>query len=342
MINKNIYYNMSKLLSYNALYNFVLGERGNGKTYQGKKRMLELWVKKRKQSMYVRRTVTEIDEIKDTLFNDIQKDYPNLEITVKGYQGFINGECFCYFVGLSTSSNKKSASYPDVDMIFFDEYIITKTGNKNYLQNEMILLHGLVDTVFRPPLRNPFVYLCANSVSYVNPFFSFFNIEPKPGDKFITLVQDGDVNVCVELTDTQDYREVKKKSRFAKMLEGTDYASYSIDNNVLEDTTDFIINKKPCGFNYFRGAFRVGNFIMGCWSEGAMDTGVWFGLSYDKNHNWKYTVYSNQNFEGWKNVKIDRNNYNIKYIKKCFLDGRAYFENQEIKKKFIEEINKYI
>lgn len=337
MSNKNFYYSINKLMSYNALFSFAMSERGLGKTFAGKKKMIEDFTKKGKQSIYVRRTATEMDSVKDTLFSDIAKHYPNLEITVKGYQGFINGECFCYFVPLSTSSKLKSASFPDVEFMFFDEYIITKNGRNNYLKNEMVLLLDLVETVFR--LRRPRVYMCSNAVSFVNPFFSFFGIEPKPEDNFISA-KDG--LVVVELAKDYNFKDEKKKTDFAKLLEGTDYSKYAIDNETLEDTSDFIISNKPEGFNYFRGAFRIGHKIIGCWSEGALDTGVYFDEKYDKQSKWKYTVYSNQNFIGWKNIKIDRNHWNMKYIKDCFLDGRAYYKNQEIKKMFYEEISKYL
>lgn len=341
-VNKNIYYNMNKLMSYNALYSFCMGERGLGKTYAGKKKMIELWKRKRKQSVYTRRTVTEIDKVKDTLFNDIAKEYDDIEITVKGYQGFIDGECFCYFIPLSTSSQVKSASFPDVEFIFFDEYILTKTGRNDYLKNEMTLLNDLVFTIFR--MRKPTLYLCSNAVSFVNPFFSYFNIEPKPTDNFITVKNKntGEVDVVVEMTQKGEYRETLKKTRFAQMLEGTEYGSYAIDNNTLEDSNDFILENKPFGFNYFRGAFRIGNKVIGCWSVMNTDSGVWFGEKIDPNSHNKYTVYSNQNFEGWRNVKIDRNTYNIKYIKKCFLEGSCYYEKQEVKKLFVEEISKFL
>ncbi len=279
---KGIYYNMNKLMSYDAVFSFVLGERGNGKTYQGKKKMIDLFLKRGKQSVYVRRTQTEIDEIKDNLFNDIAKDYPNIDIEVKGYLGYIDGQVFCYFIALSTSSKKKSASFPDVEFMFFDEYILTKTGRNDYLKNEMILLMDLVETIFRS--RDQHVYMCANAVSYVNPFFEFFNIEPKKGDRFITIKDEGDVLLVVELTDTQEYREAKKKTKLARLLRGSTYSSYAFENNTLEDTNDFIVPKKPTGFNYYRGAFRIGDRIIGAWSEGATDTGVWLGDNYLKEH----------------------------------------------------------
>ena len=343
-IDTSIFYNINKLMSYNALYSFCMGERGLGKTYAGKKKMIDIWLKNRKQSIYTRRTVTELDKVKDSLFNDIAKDkkYQHLEIEVKGYQGFIDGECFCYFIPLSTSTQYKSASFPDVEFIFFDEYILTKTGRNSYLKNEMTLLNDLVFTVFR--YRKPTVYLCSNAVSFVNPFFSYFGIEPRPNDKFITIKNkyNNEVDVVVELTQKGAYRDMIKKTRFAQMLEGTEYGSYAIDNNTLEDSSDFIMENKPFGFNYFRGAFRVGNRIIGAWSVMNLDNGVWFGEKIDPSSNNKYTVYSNQNFEGWRNVKIDRNSYNIKYIKKCFLEGTCYYEKQEVKKLFVEEISKFL
>lgn len=336
----SVYYSMNQLMSYNAVYNFVIGERGNGKTYQGKKKMVRDWERKRTQSIYVRRTETEINSVKDTLFNDIALEYPQYTFEVKGEQGFINGECFCYFIALSTSAKRKSSSYPLVDFIFFDEYIITKTGHNRYLNNEMTLLNDLVETVFRT--RDACVYLCANAVSYVNPFFEFFGIEPQKGQRFITIKDDGDVLLCVEQTDTAEYREVKKKTKFARLLKGSAYGSYAFDNNTLEDTNDFIVKKKPSDFNYYRGAFRIGDRIIGAWSQGAEDTGVWFGEKYLENNRWNYTVLSNGNYQGWRNVKADRNHWNIKYIKKCFLNGMCYYENQQVKKMFVEEVSKFI
>lgn len=342
LIQDEIFYNPNNLFSYDAIFSFCMGERGAGKTWAGKEKMIKLWTKKKKQSVYVRRTVTELDKVKDTLFNDIQKKYTDIEITVKGYQAFIDGECFCYFIPLSTSSQYKSASFPDVEFIFFDEYVLKKTGHNDYIKNEMELLHELVFTVFR--LRKPTVYLCSNAVSYVNPFFESFNIEPKPSDHFIKIKNKyGYIDVVVELTQKSKYREVLKKSRYAMMLEGTSYGSYAIDNNTLEDTNDFIVKKKPSDFNYFRGAYRVGNKIISAWSVRNADSGVWFGTDkYDPNSKWKYTVYSKENYEGWRNIKIDRDNFNIKYIKKCFLDGKCYYEKQDVKKLFIEQVSRFL
>ena len=352
MTKDNFYYNSDKLFSYNAIYSFSMGERGNGKTYQGKKRGVKNFQKKGTQMIYVRRTQTEIDNIKNSLFNDIALDM-KLNITVKGNQAFIDGKLFCYFIALSTSNKFKSASFPLVDLIFFDEYIITRTGRNNYLKNEMNLLNDLVETVFRT--RKPNVYICANAVSYVNPFFTYFKLEPKPSDTFLTIplvvpkysllreVCNKYTGVVLELTNSGEYRQMKSETPFALLLQNTEYGDYAFNNTTLEDNQEFIQSKKPQEFNYFRGAYRINDKIIGCWSWSIHDSGVWFGINkIDKNSNWKYTIYSNENYEGWKNVKIDRLNHNIKYIKSCFLEGKIGYENQEVKKMFVEEVSKYL
>ena len=58
-IDKNIYYNFNRLMSYNGLFNFVLSPRGNGKSYGAKERVIKNFIKNKEQFIYVRRYKTE-------------------------------------------------------------------------------------------------------------------------------------------------------------------------------------------------------------------------------------------------------------------------------------------
>ena len=160
---ENKWYSPERLLSHNAFLNFVMSPRGNGKSYSAKKRIIKNFLKDGSQAVYVRRTKVEIDEVKDTFWNDISIEFPNLEFEVIGYIGYINNEEVVHFIPLSTSTNKKSASYPKVNFIVFDEYIITKTTYNRYLKNEMILFFDLIESVFRRR-ENCRVLLMANAV----------------------------------------------------------------------------------------------------------------------------------------------------------------------------------
>ena len=50
-----MYYNYNKILTYNALLNFLIGERGVGKTYGAVKFVTKQFIKKNEQFAYIRR-----------------------------------------------------------------------------------------------------------------------------------------------------------------------------------------------------------------------------------------------------------------------------------------------
>ena len=45
-MSKSMYYDINKTLSYNTLFNFVVGPRGAGKTYAAKKRAISNFLKR--------------------------------------------------------------------------------------------------------------------------------------------------------------------------------------------------------------------------------------------------------------------------------------------------------
>ena len=60
---ESIYYNADELWSRNSVFNYVIGTRGDGKTYDAKKRMVKLWLNKRKESIYLRRYKSELKKL---------------------------------------------------------------------------------------------------------------------------------------------------------------------------------------------------------------------------------------------------------------------------------------
>ena len=61
-MNKDIWFNPNKVLSYNAFLNFIVGERGVGKSYGFKKYLVKHFLKTGKQFVYVRRFKTELKD----------------------------------------------------------------------------------------------------------------------------------------------------------------------------------------------------------------------------------------------------------------------------------------
>ena len=58
----SIYYDISDTLTHNALYNFIIGERGCGKTYSSKKFAIRRFLKTGEQFIYLRRYKSELSE----------------------------------------------------------------------------------------------------------------------------------------------------------------------------------------------------------------------------------------------------------------------------------------
>ena len=330
------WYSPNRLLSHNAFINFVMSPRGNGKSYSAKKLIIKNYLKNGSQAVYTRRTKVEIDEVKDTYWNDIREEYPDLDFKIEGYIGYINGDEVVHFIPLSTSTNKKSASYPKVNWIIFDEYIITKTTYNRYLKNEMTLLLDLIETVGRA--RNIRVLLMANSVSFVNPLFSFFDIVPKEGQRF-SKYKDG--LICVEQFTSHVFMEEKKKTPFGRLIEGTNYSKYAIENEVLEDTNDFIKEREGAKYK-FLACFKYEDFKIGVW-ENLENNELFCDERIDEDNINKFAMLLEELEEGYLYYKGYRNvNLRIIKIKKSAIQGNLYFCSQEIKKIMQDRVIPYL
>ena len=101
-----MWYDLSQLLSYNKILNFVIGQRGGGKSFNAKKWCVNDFIKNGKQFIWVRRYKTELKTI-NTWFDDLKGEgmFEGHKMEVKGRTAYINGEVAGYFIALSTSQH---------------------------------------------------------------------------------------------------------------------------------------------------------------------------------------------------------------------------------------------
>lgn len=333
----SMWYSPTRLFSHNALINICMSGRGRGKSYSGKELIIKNFLKDGSQAVYVRRTEVELKKMKDTFWNDICDKYPQHEFKVEGLIGFIDDEPVVYFIPLSTSSQLKSASFPKVKLILFDEYIITKTGQNRYLKNEMTLFLDLLETIMR--LRTDVrVLILSNSVSYVNPLFSFFNIEPNPTKRFQKFRKG---LICLEQFSSEEFLKAKMETPLAKLIEGTSYFNYAVGNQTLEDNEDFI-KPRPSGKSFFVSSFKYEKFEVGVWLN-ELSHEYYVDKLIDPTNENKYVLVSSEIEPGYRHVKEYRNaTWRIKHIKKAYNDGMVYYSNQEVKKFFQNNVMRYI
>lgn len=251
-----IFWDYRNTLSYNAMFNFIVGNRGGGKSYGVKEWCIEDFIKDGKQFVYVRRFSTEFKNIK-TYWSDIQDQYPKHKFYIKGRNFYIDDKIAGYGLSLTTASKEKSTAFPKVNKIIFDEFLIDKGGFVRYLKDEVELFLNLVETVFRQ--RDGRIIFLGNAISITNPYFAFFDIVMPTNTKKIYHKK----GVLIQLVQDAGYIAMKKKTRMYQILEGTKFTKFAVDNEFLRDTGQFVI-KSPQKLLY-RCTIRSEGVHYGVW-----------------------------------------------------------------------------
>jgi hypothetical protein len=231
-MDKSLYYDPNKLLSYNRILNCCIGARGIGKSYGFKKHVVNRFLKHGKQFIYLRRYKGELTKLPQ-FFNDIKNEFPNTEFKVKGRQLFINGKQAGWGIPLSAWQSEKSNAYPDVETILFDEFIREK-DNSGYLPNEVPALLNFMDTVFRDR-ENVRCVCLSNAVTIVNPYFLYFSLIPNINKRFNAYD-----SIVVEIPDSKDFSAARRQTKFGALIDGTEYGEMALDNNFVNDSQVFI------------------------------------------------------------------------------------------------------
>ena len=177
-----MYWDINNSLSYNRLFNFIVGARGVGKTYGAKRWAINDFLKNGNQFVYVRRYKEEFKKI-PKFFADIQDEFSKHELKVVPPNFVIDGKVAGTYIALSTSKIEKSTPYPSVTKIIFDEFILDK-GFHHYLPDEVTNFLELYSTVARS--RDVKVYFLSNALSITNPYFLYFDLKLPYGKSIST------------------------------------------------------------------------------------------------------------------------------------------------------------
>lgn len=330
-MDKSLFYDPNKMLSYNRILNCVIGARGIGKTYGIKKYIVNRAIKYGKQFIYLRRYKDELKKIMN-FFNDIKDEFPNHEFRVKGRQFFVAEKAINksdkmhwkqigWAIPLSAWQSEKSNAYPDVETIFYDEFIREK-DNSGYIPNEVPALLNLMDTVFRNR-EGVRCICCSNSVTIVNPYFLYFNLIPDTKKRYNAYK-----SILVEIPDSKDFANERRKTKFGELIDGTEYAEMSLENNFVNDSKVFVEKRtKNSKFSFmitYQGMqmgiwVDVGRGIMYLCNEFDPSTKLHFALSKDDlNEN-------SMMMTGWKQ------NYYLKKLVSAFISGYLRFDNQVLR-----------
>ena len=324
------WYDINKTLTYNCLFNFIIGNRGSGKTYGAKKRAVKQFLDKGYQFVYLRRFKEELDETAESYFNDIilNNEFPDAVIEYRNGCYFINDQIAGYAMALTKAKDYKSISYPLVYLIIFDEFLIEDNGYSRYLKNEVKQFLNFYMSIDR--YRGCIVFFLANSVSMVNPYTLYFNLSLPYGSN---IVRKDDI--LLQLVQDEEFIKERKETRFGRLVAGTDFEQYAIENKFTQDSKTFIKKKTEKAQYYFTFIYQGVNY--GVWVD--YSQGMLF-VSTDVDPSCKL-VYSITVDDHSPNTLLLRQ-INKAVFFKTFIDnykmGNVYFENQKIKNVVYEVI----
>lgn len=337
---ENIFYSYDKVLSYNAFLNILIGERGVGKTYGAKKYVINRFLKKNKQFVYIRRYETDlIESVGSTsdnkFFEQVQKEFPNhtfeIHKTKKIRKLIIDKKVCGYALPLSSADSLKSSTYENVDTIIYDEFMLKEGSTQHYLKNEPEVILDLIETVAR--LRDVKIFLLGNAISSTAPIMSYFNLT-LPYNTDIKLFKKG--LILVNYIKNEPYREFKKQTNFGKLIEGTRYSKYAIDNEFLTDSKSFIKKKGESKFYFI---FTLNNREYGVWRD--KDDVMYISEDIDPNCPLRFAINIDDHDESTLLLKSRTNPYFVSIINhyRCAM---LCFENQMIKNYVMETLARYI
>lgn len=216
------YYSLKNILAKHCQYNLIIGERSNGKSFAIEDLILKNYCDTGKQGALIRRWGEDFKSKRALhMFDNIVNNNKVTKYTHGKYQTiiYVNGAWylanydehenkyikdeipFCFSFALSDMEHDKSVSYPNVTIIFFDEFLT----RGYYLNDEFIVFMNVLSSIIRD--RNDVViFMCGNTVNKYSPYFSEFGLthirEMKKGDIDVYSYGDSGLKLAVEFSDT--------------------------------------------------------------------------------------------------------------------------------------------
>ncbi len=341
------FYDGGKMLSYRKHINIIMGHRSTGKTFWAKKRAIQKFLKNGKGSVWVRRYKTELksDKLKK-FFIDIEKVnnervkqgkkewFPiDTKLEIKGYTAYMNGKPFIAFIPLSVASTFKSVPFDDCDDIYFDEFIIDKS-NIRYLSNEVETFFEFFLTFMRERFDDVYVYMLANAISSVNPYFLYFSI--KMTNKEFIFDKSGEL--LVQNFKSEQIIQNFKDSWFGNLMKNTDYFAYAVENEFLRDNNKFIEQRTKN--STFRCAVYYKGSYYGFWVD--FKSGLMYASEkFDPSSLNIYTLTRDDHSVNMLLIKNKSNTY-ISEIVFEFQVGALRFENQKVKSQVLEMLSFFL
>ena len=322
------WWNIQETASHNCLFNFIDGIRGAGKTYGMLKYLTERHIAKGYNFLYLRRTEEELKKLttqkNGRLFNHVQVEFPGHALWAESDILHIDKEVMGYAQALSTAKKLKSDAMVNVRDIVFDEYKVDPFGTSRELRDEVTAFFELYESVARPGAfdYDVRVWFLGNALTTTDCYTSYFNI-PMPYNTDIWKRGD----VLKQLVAPQELIDAKKDTRFYKLIEGSEYASYAAENTYLRDKDSFIGKKGKNSEYQFTMIYKDSE--IGVWID-YRNGRYYISDSVDKQCRLVYATTDEEHKPNTLLLKGFKSSTHLKNLKSAYDKGCVYYENQKL------------
>lgn len=251
------YYDGTKLLSLADLDGnkpeiyMCTSNRTGGKTTYFSRLLVNRFKKRSEKFGLLYRFDYELDDISDKFFKDVQLlFFPGDDLTSKRrakgvyHELFLNDEPCGYAFAINKADQIKKCShlFSDTSYMFMDEF---QSETNKYCPDEIrkfISIHTSIARGRGQQVRYVPVYMCANPVSMLNPYYTELGVSERLDEKTRFLRGHGWV---LEQGYVKSAADAQGQSAFNRAFEKNSYVAYSSESVYLNDSSAFI--EKPEG-----------------------------------------------------------------------------------------------
>lgn len=230
---KEQFYSLTNILSHNADYNIIYGERSNGKTtavlkhgledhinsgYENQIAIIRRWEEdfKGKNGQQMFENIVHlgwVDELTKGKYNSIyywSQRWYLVKYDDMGEKVRQAEEPFAIGFSITSEEHYKSTSYPFVKIILFDEFIT----RQYYLPEEFVKFQNLLSTIIR--LRTDVtIFMCGNTINKYCPYFNEMGLteikKQQRGTIDIYTYGESTLKVAVEYSDFPSKKKASNK-----------------------------------------------------------------------------------------------------------------------------------
>lgn len=305
------------------------GNRTGGKTTEMGRYLFSEWKKGNGEFIYIVRNIVDVKGASEYFFNFVENLYfPDDEIgedkIINGcYRWTLNGEqCgFCVALNAVVKLKKMRGLFFNVNRLFMDEY---QDENGRYLTDEtqkMQSLHTTVASGQGKQSRYVPLFMCSNTVSVLNPYYTRFGIAKrlKKDTKFLR-----GHGWILQLFLSESAKNQAKDSRFNVAFGGR-YLDYASENVYLNDNENLI--EKPSGYTQYQCSVKYN----GEWYSFRLHSGICYAcqgadLSFPRSFS-----FSVSDMDGSRTAIGGDADFMRMYLRNYFVSGNMRFDSVQSK-----------